>query len=279
MASRTIQAEQDTREMAPFFAPSRAASEPPRQIAPRSTTRTALKILELFSADEPELGVSEMARRLGVHKSNVSRLATALEAEGFLARTQKGRYRLGLYVWAMGSVANHSHALYRSALLEMCEIRHETGESTHLAVLVGLEVIPLERFHSESFMRRIAGHAHRRPAIHATSTGKVLLAHARDEIRERVIAQGLPRLTPSTLVDPDKFRAEIAQVRAQGYAVDREEFSRGVSSLSAPIFTEDRQSMAAISVVGTSDRLSGRRMEQALRVLLRATERISQMAR
>jgi DNA-binding IclR family transcriptional regulator len=279
MTSRTIQVEQDTREMAPFFAPDRAANELPRQLAPRSTTRTALKILELFSADEPELGVSEMARRLGVHKSNVSRLAAALEAEGFLTRTPKGRYRLGLYVWAMGSVANHSHALYRSALVEMCEIRQQTGESTHLAVLVGLEVIPLERFHSESFMRRIAGHAHRRPAIHATSTGKVLLAYARDEIRERVIAQGLPRLTPSTLVDPDKFRAELAKVRTQGYAIDREEFSRGISSLSAPIFTDDRQSMAAISVVGTSDRLTGRRMEQALRVLLRATERISQTAR
>ena len=203
----------------------------------------------------------------------------ALEAEGFLARTQKGRYRLGLYIWAMGSVANHSHALYRSALLEMCEIRQQSGESTHLAVLVGFEVIPLERFHSESFMRRIAGHTYRRPAIHATSTGKVLLAHARDEIREHVIAQGLPRFTPRTLVDPDQFRAELATIRAQGYAVDREEFSRGVNSLSAPIFTEDRQSMAAISVVGTSDRLNGRRMEQVLRVLLRATERISQITR
>jgi DNA-binding IclR family transcriptional regulator len=271
--------DKDTQEKSPFFAPKRAAAEAGRHVPARSTARTALKILELFSADEPELGVSEIGRRLGVHKSNVSRLVAALEAEGFLARTQKGRYRLGLYVWAMGSVANHSHALYRSALVEMCEIRQQTGESTHLAVLVGFEVIPLERFHSESFMRRIAGHAHRRPAIHATSTGKVLLAHAREDIREGVIAQGLPRCTPRTLVDPDRFRAELAMVRAQGYAVDREEFSRGVNSLSAPIFTEDRQSMAAISVVGTSDRLNGRRMEQVLRVLLRATERISQPSR
>lgn len=273
------QIEKDTREKSPFFAPNCAAVESARHVPARSTARTALKILELFSADEPELGVSEIGRRLGVHKSNISRLVAALEAEGFLARTQKGRYRLGLYIWAMGSVANHTHALHRSALLEMCEIRQQTGESTHLAVLVGIEVIPLERFHSESFMRRIAGHAPRRPAIHATSTGKVLLAHARDEIRERVIAQGLPRITPRTLVDPDQFRAELAKIRAQGYAVDREEFSRGINSLSAPIFTEDRQSMAAISVVGASERLNGRRMEQVLRVLLRATERISQMAR
>jgi DNA-binding IclR family transcriptional regulator len=273
------QIERDTRENSPFFAPRASAVQPVRHVPPRSTARTALKILELFSAHEPELGVSEIGRRLGVHKSNISRLVAALEAEGFLTRTGTGRYRLGLYVWAMGSVANHSHALYRSALLEMCEIRHQTGESTHLAVLVGLEVIPLERFHSESFMRRIAGHDHRRPAIHATSTGKVLLAHARDEIRERVIAQGLPRLTPRTLVDPDRLRAELAKVRAQGYAVDREEFTPGISSLSAPIFTEDRQSMAAISVVGTSDRLTRRRMDQVLRVLLHATDRICQTAR
>jgi DNA-binding IclR family transcriptional regulator len=244
-----------------------------RQVPPRSTARTALKILELFSPEEPELGVSEMGRRLGVHKSTVSRLVATLEAESFLARTQKGRYRLGLHLWTIGSLAGHSHALYQAALSELCEVRQETGESTHLAVLMGVEVVHLERLHSNRLMKRIAGSLRRLPP-HATSPGKVLLANSPDDICERVIALGLRRYTPRTLIDADELRSQLAAIRAQGFAMDQEEFIKGTSSVAVPIFTRDRQSVAAISVLAPSERLAGSRLETVLRVLRRAAGRI-----
>jgi len=277
MTSRTFQIEKDTREMAPFAVPHGPAEGPGRQIPPRSTARTALKILELFSPDEPELGVSEMGRRLGVHKSSISRLAATLTAEGFLTRTQSGRYRLGLHLWTLGSLAGHSHVLYQAALSELCEVRQETGESTHLAVLIGLEVVHLERLHSNHLMKRIAGSLRRLPP-HATSPGKVLLAYAPNELCERVIAQGLHRYTPRTLVDANELRSELAAIRVQGFALDQEEFRKGTSSVAVPIFTRDGQSVAAISVLAPSDRLAGPRRDDVLRVLRRATERIARRA-
>jgi DNA-binding IclR family transcriptional regulator len=142
---------------------------------------------------------------------------------------------------------------------------------------MGLEVVHLERLHSERLLKRIAGSLRRLPP-HATSPGKVLLAHAPDELRERVIAQGLPRYTPRTIVDPVELRAELAAIRAQGYAVDQEEFIKGTSSVAVPIFTRDRQSAAAISVLAPSHRLAGSRLNAVLRVLRRAAARIEQGA-
>jgi DNA-binding IclR family transcriptional regulator len=253
-----------------------AADGRARRVPPGSTARQALKILELFSPDEPVLGVSEIARRLGVHKSNVSRLVAALQAEGFVTRTEIGRYRLGLRLYVMGASVTHSHALYEAALLELSEVRIVTGESAHLAVLVDTEVVHLERLRSEYLLKSRIGMRSRPPA-HATSTGKALLAHAPDNVCERVIARGLRRYTSRTLTDPDAFRTELAEVRSQGHAVDREEFLRGISSLAVPIFARDRKTMAAIAVVAPADRLVGQYMKKVLRVLEGTAERIARL--
>jgi IclR family KDG regulon transcriptional repressor len=237
----------------------------------------ALKILELFSPEDPVLGVSEIGRRLGVHKSNVSRLVAALQGEGFLARTQSGRYRLGIQLYAMGATITHSYSLYQAALVELCDLRMATGESTHLAVLADLDVVHLERLHSDHFMKRLASSYTRSPT-HGTSTGKVLLAHARRETIERVIARGLRRYTPHTITDPNKLCAELAAIRAQGHAVDRQEFVRGTSSVAVPIFATDRETVAAIAVVAPSDHLIGPRLDMVLRLLVQAAARIARNA-
>jgi DNA-binding IclR family transcriptional regulator len=151
-----------------------------------------------------------------------------------------------------------------------------TGESAHLAVLVDTEVVHLERIRSEYLLRSRIG-ARSRPPAHATSTGKALLAHAPDDIRERVIARGLRRYTLRTLTDPDAFRAELAEVRLCGHAVDREEFLRGISSLAVPIFARDRETMAAIAVVAPAERLVGQHMKDVLRVLEGAAARIARL--
>ncbi len=250
------------------------AEDAGRRALPGATARLALKILELFSPEEPVLGVSEIGRRLGVHKSNVSRLVAALQDEGFLARTENGRYRLGLRLYVMGASITHSHALYEAALAELSEVRIATGESAHLAVLVDTEVVHLERLRSDYLMKsRMA--ARSRPPPHASSTGKALLAYASKDTCERVIARGLRRYTPRTLTDPEAFRAELATVRSRGYAVDREEFLRGIASLAVPIVARDRQTVAAIAVVAPSDRLLGRHMEDTLRVLQDVAARIA----
>jgi IclR family transcriptional regulator, KDG regulon repressor len=231
----------------------------------------------LFSPEDPVLGVTEIGRRLGVPKSNVSRLVAALQSEGFLTRTLRGRYRLGIHLYAMGATITHSNTLYQAAIAELCELRMATGESAHLAVLSDLDVVHLERLHSDRFMKRVASSFVRSPT-HGTSTGKVLLAHAPRETAERVIARGLPRYTPKTITDPDKLRAELVTVRANGYAVDCEEFVRGTSSVALPIFAVDRETVAAIAVVAPSNHLVGIRMEHVIKLLQQAAARIARNA-
>jgi IclR family KDG regulon transcriptional repressor len=248
-----------------------------RTVPPRSTARLALKILELFSPEEPLLGVSEIGRRIGVHKSNVSRLVAALQAEGFLTRTLGGRYRLGIHLYALGATITRSHSLYQAGLTELCELRMATGESVHLAVLADIDVVHLQRLHSDRFMKRVASSLDPSPT-HAASTGKVLLAHAPRETVERVIARGLRRYTSRTITDPDKLYSELARIRARGHAVDCDEFVRGTSSVAVPIFAADRETVAAIAVVAPSDRLVGSRLDNVLRLLMQATARIASSA-
>jgi DNA-binding IclR family transcriptional regulator len=242
---------------------------------PGSTARTALKILELFSPKEPVLGVSEIGRRLGVHKSNISRLVAALQDEGFLARTENGRYRLGLRLYAMGASITHSHALYEAALAELSEVRIATGESTHLAVLIDAEVVHLERLRSDYHLMKSRLRSRSQLPAHATSSGKALLAHAPDKTFDCVVARGLRRYTARTLTDPEALRAELATVRSNGYALDREEFFRGITSLAVPIVARDRQTIAAMAVVAPSERMTGPHMRDTLRVLQKVAARIA----
>ncbi len=242
---------------------------------PGSTARTALKILELFSPEEPVLGVSEIGRRLGVHKSNVSRLVGALQDEGFLERTENGRYRLGLRLYVMGASITYSHALYEAALRELTDVRIATGESTHLAVLIDAEVVHLERLRSDYHLMKGRFRSRSHLPAHATSSGKALLAHASDKTVETVIARGLRRYTARTVTDPDALRAELATVRSNGYALDREEFFRGITSLAVPIVARDRQTVAAMAVVAPSGRMTGMHMRDTLRVLQKVASRIA----
>ena len=247
-----------------------------RHVPPRSTARVALKILELFSPSDPVLGVTEIGRRLGIHKSKVSRLVAALEAEGFLTRTEAGRYCLGLRLYAMGATVPHSRALFEAARSELCEIRIRTGESAHLAVLVDTDVVHLERLHSDRLMKRVLRST--KSPTHATSTGKLLLAHAPAEVCERVIAQGLPRCTPRTITDADELRSELRTIRARGYAINREEFRRGTSSVSVPIFAKDGQCIAAMAVITPANGLSALRMETILQLLRDSAARVAKSA-
>lgn len=261
----------------PVGAAAAVTSTPLRTVPPRSTARRALKILDLFSPADPVLGVTEIGRRLGLHKSNVSRLVAALQAEGFLTRTQNGRYRLGMHLYAMGATIARSHTVYQAARAELCELRMATGESAHLATLADIDVVHIERLHSDRFMKRVAGSFNPSPT-HGTSTGKVLLAHASPETLARVIARGLRRYTPRTITDAEELRAELAAIRANGYALDREEFVLGTSSVAVPIFAADREIIAAIAVVAPSDHLAGPRMDNTLRLLRQASARIARNA-
>jgi IclR family acetate operon transcriptional repressor len=208
-----------------------------------------LQILDLFTPDAPIWGVSEIARRMGLPKSNVSRLIADLRAEGFVVRDDDRRYRLGMHMYGVGLASIRGSDVYPSCLPALIELRRQTRTSAHLAVLDGIDVIHLERLRSDRMFEFIGGRTLRSP-VHATCTGKLLLAFASEATLDRAIAVGLPRFSGATITEARSFRAELARIRDVGFALDREEYMPGLAAVAAPIFGRHGELLAALAVVG-----------------------------
>jgi DNA-binding IclR family transcriptional regulator len=240
-----------------------------------SSARAALQILSLFSIARPTLGVSEIAREMNIPKSSAFRLTTTLASEGFLAQTDDHRLTLGLRLHDLGEVVARNHILYGPALSALIDIRNKTGESAHLAVLNGIDVIHIERLGNEYILKITGGKGYHSPR-HATSTGKLLLAYSPQSVQEAAILAGLPKLASRTITDPDKFRAELAQVRERGYSLCESEFVEDVKSVSVPLFNSARKVLAALCVVGEPRRLTDVRIASITLLLKRVSATLAQ---
>lgn len=223
-----------------------------------TSVHNAARVLRAFSVQERELGVSDLARRLGLAKSVVHRLLRTLVEERLLEQdADTGRYRLGIKVYELG-IAVSSHAdLHGAVIPPIDELHQRTGDSVHVAILDGAEVVYVERREAQRTLQPLGEVGHRNFA-HSTATGKVLLAHLGPA--ELDLALGwteLPALTPHTITDPARLREELGRVRERGYAENREESRLSLCSVAAPIRGAASTVVAAVSVVAAADRLSG----------------------
>lgn len=203
-------------------------------------------ILRCFSARDAELSIGEISRRTGLAKSTTSRVVSELVEHGFLER-KPGGVELGLLMFELGEGASRPRALRRLAYAHLEELRHRTGKTVHLAVLDDAEVVYIEILlarRSPPMPSAVGG----RVNAHATAVGKVLLAFADAERRERVIARGLPQVGPATITDPEVLRAHLAEVVAQGFATERSESAAGVACVAMPMRVGDGAPIAAVSV-------------------------------
>jgi DNA-binding IclR family transcriptional regulator len=239
-----------------------------------TTVTNTLRLLQQFTFEEPVLGVSELARRLGTGKSTVHRMLTTLVAEGFVMKTPDDRYRLGFKLYELGQLVVHTTQLRDVAHPFLEDLRNESAEAAQISVLDGIEVVYVERFESPSTLR-LFGRIGRRMPAHATSSGKCLLAHAPSEVVDAVIANGLRRLAPRTITTGAVLQQALAETRERGYAVSFEESEIGVASVGAPVFGHDGKAVAAISVAGPSLRMTLDAMPRYTRLVTRAAGRIS----
>jgi DNA-binding IclR family transcriptional regulator len=238
-----------------------------------AVVRHALAILKSFSFEQPVLGVSELARKLDMPKSTVSRLAKTLAGEGFLTPVTGG-YRLALKLHELGALVVSGVELREVAHGKLVHLRNVTGETVHLAVLDGHEVVYLDRIESPNTLHFFTRIGMRMPA-HATSSGKAMLAYSPPGALDRVVVKGLPRLTPRTLDSRAALERALETVRTNGWAASVDESESGLNSLAAPIFDYSSQVVAAISVAGPSERLTPSAMVRFAQQLREATADIS----
>jgi IclR family KDG regulon transcriptional repressor len=241
-----------------------------------SSVGNAARLLKVFLSREKEIGVSELARRLGLGKSTVHRLLTTLVAEGLVERNpETGAYRLGLVMFELGQAVRVHMDLHAAVGPVLASLREQTHESCQVGVLDGHEVVYVDRLESSQTLRLFTETGRRVP-VHTTSSGKVLLAHLPPDRLDAVLAAApLHQMTPRSITDPEALLAELLRVRRRGWAEAVEEREIGVASIAAPIRDATGLVMAAVSIGAPSARMGSAQRKRLAEIVVDAGEAAS----
>jgi len=221
-----------------------------------SSVATALLLLKAFSEEEVELGISDLAKRLGVAKSTVHRLAVTLVSEGMLEQNpDSGKYRLGIGLFRLGSLVRRRMTVSNEARPLLRDLREKVNETVHLAVLDGSDIMYVYNLESTQAIRSRSDVGVRKPA-YCTAEGQAILAFQPAEVVARVIRDGLKARTPQTITDGGALQKVLDGVRQRGCAIEDEESELGMRCIAAPIRNDAGEVVAAIGIAGPVSRLS-----------------------
>jgi DNA-binding IclR family transcriptional regulator len=218
----------------------------------RSVDRAASLLLALGDWDG-EVGVTELARRLGLHKSTASRLLATLQKRGLVQQDHdSGKYRLGLAMVRLGGHAEKTLDLRALALPELANLALAVKETATLGVLDGDSVMAVAWYDSSAMGRDRTG---RNLPLHATAPGKVLLSSRPEREVIRLSKIGFTPYTPHTIVRADLLLDEIARVRTRGYATAFGEHEPTVNAVAMPVFDYRGSVVAALEVRAFGNRI------------------------
>jgi DNA-binding IclR family transcriptional regulator len=233
----------------------------------------AVTILELLAV-HGAAGVTQLARELGVHKSTASRLVAALERRRLVEQVEeRGQYRLGVGVLKLAGATSARLDLAQEARPVCRRLARETGETVNLAVLSGGAALYVDQVSGSSSVASYNWVGQHIP-IHATSNGKVLVSELEEPELGRVLGELAP-FTHSTVTDRAVLDAQLAQVRASGYATAVDELDVGLTAVAAPLRDAHGEVVASVSVSGPSFRFGPHRIDEVLPLLRAATAEIS----
>jgi DNA-binding IclR family transcriptional regulator len=217
----------------------------------------AIAVLELLAA-RGESGITEIAAELGVHKSTASRLVSVLEGRGLVEQLgQRGKYVIGFGVVRLAGAAIGRLDLATFGLPVCQGLADSLGETINLAVLDGSAAVNITQARGAAAISAQNWIGQRTP-LHATSSGKVLLAHLEPVRRKEIVNGPLPGFTPNTLTDPAALTEELEEVLVTGYATTFEELEIGLHAVAVPIVGAGGRLLAAMSASGPAYRLPRR---------------------
>lgn len=234
-----------------------------RDGTPDSVVGRVFTLLSAFRPGDSTVGISELARRTGISKPTAHRLLHQM-AEWDIVEVSADGVRVGMRLFELGQQASRPVDLRDAAAPFLADLFEATGETVHLAVAEGTDVIyiqKIQRRHGPPIASRVGG---RMPA-YCTGVGKALLAHASPERITAVLAAGLHRRTPRTITVPGLFERELDRVRKTGIAVEHEESSVGISCVASPVIGTDGTAVAAVSITGRATRIDTVRLAPAVR--------------
>jgi DNA-binding IclR family transcriptional regulator len=236
----------------------------------------ALNILELFSAEKVERGISEVARQLKKKANTVHRTVSILKSRGYLEQaTERGKYRLGLKAFELGCVYENQSDVIKEAMKELESLAKATNETVNLAVLDQemKEIAYIAKIDSPQVLKTNIQIGTKLYA-HCTALGKVLLAHLPQQVIDSVFPPhtALATYTSKSISSTDQLRKALAEVRRGGFALDREEFGNGAICIAVPFRDMNHRVVAAVSVTTPASRCSDKRIEEIRKIMQRIVQ-------
>lgn len=214
----------------------------------RSVGSRLLSVLFAFYPNQKTLSLTELTHCTGLPYATARRMVSELVDAGALDRLEDGRYAIGVRLWQLGTLAPRTESLRELAQPVLEDLYVALHQHVQLAVLGGDEAVVIERLSAQGAVT-LASRVGGRLPLHASAVGKVLLAHAGRDLRDRVLAGPLRSFTSRTVTDADRLRKEIVVIRRTGTATVREELTTGAESVATRIVDSDGRVVAALSVV------------------------------
>jgi len=228
----------------------------------------ALDVLEQFSGEAEELGVTELSKRLKLHKNNVFRLLATLEARGYIEQNRATEnYRLGIRCLQLGQSYLQHMGLLRQARPILFELARQVRETAYLAVLRRTAVVPVEIIEGDRSVRIVSQLGEALP-LHATAAGKVHLAFEAEDDLRTLLPDTLARFTDRTVIERPALAQQLRGIASSGYAVDMGEHLEEVRAVAAPVRDYARAVVGALAVVAPASRLTQERIEKEVAPLV-----------
>ena len=242
------------------------------------TVKKALAILDTFTQDIQNQGVTEIAKRLGLPKSTTFSLLSALREEGYIlydADTRK--YSLGFKPLDLAGRIQYRRDLKNLSFPVLQELSKSIEEDVALNILIEGRRVCIALVESRYFVRHLVPLGKALP-LHCSAAGKVLMAyHPQHEVKEIISRHGLPRFTPNTITQKERLMAELAGIRERGYGESREEFGKEAAALAFPILNRQGEIVASLSIQSTVNRLNDKTRPKFLKEGVRASEKMSRL--
>ena len=229
--------------------------------AVRSVDRAAALLLALGES-QGEAGVTELARRLGLHKSTASRLLATLQKRGLVEQDDEtGKYRLGLVVIRLAERAERTLDLRGIASPELERLARLTHETTGIGILDGDSLLTVAQADGPNLIA-VGDWTGRATPLHCVASGKVLMSALAERDVLRIVRRGLVSYTERTIVELEPLLEELARIRRRGYATAIGEYELGLNAVAAPIHDARGNVIAAVDVWGPAFRLTPRRIPE-----------------
>lgn len=235
----------------------------------------AFELLHLFTADRPELGLSELHRLAGRDKATTFRHLAALESVGLLERNPATRaYRIGPAVIRLARLREAGMPRREVAAAALDRLAALTGETAHASALAGTTLLSLVVRESDLHSNRVVIRETELP-LHATASGLAVLAFGPPALRAAALDRA-ERFTEATLVTAPALDAAIAAARAEGFSVSAQGFEAGVHGTAAPVFDETGTAAGAVAVAAPASRMTPALSRTIRQGLARAAREITE---